>query len=241
MLRKSFIFSLICSLGFSSLSVASEPKYVEHPFHLKIGPVDKPTFEYSKRRTPNDFADYSYPLEVANYYNWLAFSGKKTLNGYYYSQCEYEIRFILEIKRTPTETYIPVLAHSDYYNSLEFQYFHPPSVKFVNSRPNQSSISAISILSSQPNLSGTLNTYLTEAILRSDRLNFSPINVHRIYRWYGFNIRVRSNLTRHIYRKYGCHLILEEDDDNSFPSCPNLFIRGLPFLRNTVTCILKNR
>ncbi|MGB5596900.1 MAG: hypothetical protein WBM62_23125 [Crocosphaera sp.] len=43
--------------------------------------------------------------------------------------------------------------------------------------------------------------------------------------------------------EYGCNIPPEEEEEEEKkdPSCPNLFIRGLPFIRNTVTCILKNR
>ncbi len=44
------------------------------------------------------------------------------------------------------------------------------------------------------------------------------------------------------YSKYGCDTVpIPPPSDPPPDGCPNLIIRGLPFIRNTITCHQKNR
>ncbi len=234
MFRKSFILFVIYSLNFTALAKASEPKYVEHPYPFIRFTRQRPIFEHRKHRLPEGFGDHSYALAFVNYYNSLVFSGRKTPKGRYYSECEYELTLDVQIQRTPTNIYSSSRSHHDYNNTLDYFYLHqfPPSVRFRSFRPKQSGF-----LSSL-NVSNIFSSEMTKAQIKSDQNNDSPNK----FRWYTSGITFKSDLPIHIYRNYGCDLVIEEEEEEKKdPSCPNLFIRGLPFIRNTVTCILKNR
>ncbi len=228
------LFSSLSILGvLSSSTPALSTEYSDHPYRLPFG-----SYSY---RLPNGFASNASSLEAMEYFSNLAFSDKLTKEGYPYRACGYYFDFYAEIDLYPSDR----VFQSDW--DLGGRY---DDTYYYNSRSSSGVYSPITITKSRTNyrpnsrpklsMSSTLNDLKTRLIneLRDYQIFIQQGQPYSFF--YSSDAVVGTKLRSSDYFRLGCDQAPIEEVEPE-PTCPNLVIRGLPFIRNTITCHLKNR
>ncbi|MDJ0661491.1 MAG: hypothetical protein QNJ42_18680 [Crocosphaera sp.] len=214
------------SLGFLLFPFpAWSVQYSDHPYRLPFG---SHSYQLS-----DGFASNSASLEAMEYYSDLAFSDKLTSKGYPYRACGYYFEFYAEIDLYPSDR----LHHPDwdlggrsdkkyYYNSRRFSDTYTSiSVSTSSTNYNSTSRGKLSMYSTLNEMKESLINQLRDYqifIQRGESYTF----------FYSSNATVKTKLRDSDYYKLGCN---QAPVDNP-PSCPNVSIISLPFVRGTVTC-----
>ena len=220
MYRRLFL-ALLLSCSLLSLPVKANSDSSDHPYDLfedyRLGFM---------RQTPlneQGFGNLSEGFNAVNYFSSLALSDKKTEKGYYYGQCEFSFYYTLDLR-----SYAPW----DHYQDENFGFYYTPQYDFI-------------FTSGQVKIySGRSRKYVNSFDFLKDYnedLNNGLAHQSKWYsnytKYYTNSVRVKTRLSRNKFIELGCDQApLEESSD-----CPNLIIRGLPFIRNTITCHQKNR
>ncbi len=225
------LFSTCLTLSFLASSPAWSIEYSDHPYRLPFG-----SYSY---QLSNGFASNSASLEAMEYYSDLAFSDKLTNKGYPYRACGYYFEFYAEIDLYPSDR-----LHNpdwDLGGRSDKKYYY-------NSRRFSDTYTSISVSTSSTNYNSTSRSKLSMYSILNE-MKESLINQLRDYQifiqrgesytfFYSSNGTVKTKLRDSDYYKLGCD---QAPIDQAAPTCPNLVIRGLPFIRNTITCHQKNR
>ena len=226
MINKLINFGLSLSFLSSSLPVLanSNSNYSDHPYDL---------FEDYilgfMRQTPlnkQGFGRLSQGFNAVSYFSSLGLSGKKTEKGHDYGQCEFSFYYVLNLR-----SYSPRDRNQDenfgFYITPRYEFrFISGQVKIYSSRSRK-----------------YINSFTFSEDYNEDMnngLDHQSKHYSHYIKYYTNNVRVKTRLNRSKFISLGCDQApIEEEEKPS--DCPNLIIRGLPFIRNTITCHQKNR
>lgn len=194
------------------LSSSYEPLKYPLPFSCSRGPCR------IYRTLRNDTGFLPLDMSPADYFYHLVHSNKVTSKGYPYSYCQFQIDIIVRLD----------LINKWGENNLGFNYY---TTRYKPSSSGSISYSGDSQTNFGTKVSPSALPSSTLQIMQSHTIDltkyYSPNNTKENY--YS-SVTIQAN--DYSFYKYGCDTVPVETSSQ----CPNMIIRGLPFIRGTVRC-----
>ncbi len=218
--RLFFALLLFCSLV--SQPVKANSNYSDHPYDI----FENYLLGFVRQSPLNQqgFGNLSEGFNAINYYSSLALSKKKTPKGYSYAECNFSFYYSLDLRSySPKDTY----QDENFGFYFNYQYdlsFSSGEVKIGSSRAKKYTTSF--------DFLKDYNEDLNNGLTHQEKWYSHYI------KYYTNHVRVKTRLNKNKFIELGCDKAPVEEKSSD---CPNLIIRGLPFIRNTITCHQKNR